>query len=250
MNKKLKFKVTALGVGIIAIVLAMGLFTVAKADSSLIDRIAQYVGQVVGNNINQKIESSGALDSLNVSDGELALGGLTANTNYEVNNGDVTYHLSGSFINGSTTFVSFYSPFLAATSSASDVVVEGTYPNGHTVASSTVDLLRLNITGVATSTFTVACGASATNGANGAGTQAYAIISSGDVATSTKALIENNLTNSYGSQVTAGTVAKIALGPTYPYLVCKVTSVYTGAFTEVTNTFDGKFVARVSKTQY
>jgi len=177
------------------------------------------------------------------------IGRSMSSANWELNNGEVVYHLGGSFINSSTTIVSAPDPFLMATTSESDVVISGSYPNGYTGASSTVEVLKLNVTGVATSTFTVACGASAKSGYNGAVSNAYTIISSDSVATSSTATIENNITSSYGTQVGGGSVAKIMLGPTYPYLVCVVTTAYSGAFTETTNTFDGKWVARVTKVQ-
>jgi len=166
-------------------------------------------------------------------------------------NGDCIYHLQQTFQDATTTIVSIATPFLMATTTAGDVVVTPTAElvggMGQTGATSTVELVRLTQTGVATSTYTVDCGASATNGANGPGTQAYAIISSDAVATSTKAVIENNISSSYGAQYGGGSVAKIMLGPKYPYLVCKVTSVYTGAFTETTNTFDGVATIRISR---
>jgi len=253
-KKLLKIKIpVSLGIGAIALALALvlttGLFTVAKADfgSSLLDKISLVAGQIVGRDISQKLNDSEVLDDV-----ELALGwnDLSVSPNLNVN-GDNTYRVTGSCQDATTTIVSFASPFLMATSSASDVVVSGTYPNGKTVASSTVEMLRLNITGVATSSFTVICGASATPYA--AATIAY--LSSGEVATSTKAVIENNVTAAQGATVDGGTVAKIMLGPKYPYMVCTVTlsssaTGASGAFTEVTNTFDGKFLARVSKTQY
>lgn len=242
-QKKIKkLKVSGKLIGVIAgvLVLTAGLFTFAKADfgSSLLDRIAQVAGQIIGNDINQKIGESGALDNV----GELTVGAGVL-PGYSA---DLVEIATGDFKDATTTIVSFYSPFLMATTSASDVVVSGTYPNGKTVASSTVELMRLNVTGVATSSFSVICGASATPYA--AATIAY--LSSGTVSTSSKAVIENNVTAAQGATVNGGTVAKIMLGPTYPYMVCTVTTAYSGAFTETTNTFAGKFLVRVSKTQY
>jgi hypothetical protein len=162
-------------------------------------------------------------------------------------NDDMTYHITGRMINASTTIVSFKSPFLKATTSASDVMIDGTTAYGYTSATGTVELVRLDITGKATSTYTISCGASA--GPTTA--PSLALLSSGSIATSSLVgVVENNLTNTNNMGVTGGTVAKIAIGPSLPYFVCKVTTAYSGAFTEVTNTFDGYFAVRMSKTRY
>ena len=166
-------------------------------------------------------------------------------------NGDTTYHITGDFLNATTTIVSFPSPFLIATSSTSNVVIDGTTNSGfgYTSATTTVDLVRLDIGTAATSTFSVTCGASDTNGytaAAGIDTSLLATAAEA-VATSSVGIIENNLTAALGGAVDSGTVEKITLNPNYPYFTCLVTSVYTGAFTEVTNTFDGKFTVHLHK---
>ncbi len=241
-----KTRLVLIGLAIVAISV-FGLLRATKADVSFLDKIAQVAGQILGNSLTDKVNSSGALD-IQASGEDLTFGagpgGLSGSRFLNVN-GDETYSMVGSFINASTTIVSFASPFLAATSSASDLLVTGTYPNAFTVASSTVEMVSLVITGVSTSTATFACGAS--TGLTTA--TSYDILSSDSVATSTKARIENNISSSYGSQIGGGSVAKIQLGPTYPYFVCKATTAYNGAFTEATNTFDGKFTVRISKTQ-
>ena len=168
-------------------------------------------------------------------------------------NDDCTYHLQQTFQDATTTILAMTDPFLMATTSAYDVVVTPSAQLvnglGQTGATSTVELVRLNITGAATSTYTISCGASATNGANGDGTQVYSILYSDSIPTSTLAVVENNVGSTSGTPYGGGSTAKIMLGPTYPYLVCKVTSLYTGAFTEASNTFAGTGMVRISKTR-
>lgn len=188
------------------------------------------------------------------------LGGNNPNSywNYESVNGDVTYHLTGDFINASTTIVSVINPFRAATSSPNDVVVTsfGELINGmgQTGATSTVELVRLNVPAgtVATSSWITTCGAAPSPGGEA---QAYSIISSGTVATSSPIVLENDITGSYGAGITSGSVDKIMLDAKNPYLVCKVTdplggTANMGAFTEVTNTFGGKYLIRISRTRF
>lgn len=141
-------------------------------------------------------------------------------------NGDSTYHVGGPFKNATTTIVSFVNPY-------------------GTSATSTVDLIRLDTTTAATSTYSVSCGASAT--AYAADTVSLLDTAANGVATSTVGILENKLTAALGGQADAGTVEKITLNPQYPYFTCTVTSVYPGAFTEVTNAYDGKFTAHIHK---
>lgn len=240
MNKKLKALVMVLAVILISVFGIM----VVKANTSLLDRIAQYAGQILGKDISQKLIDSRALDL------EQTFGGPTASTNWEQNNGEVVYHLSASFIDASTTIVSIVDPFLMATTSMGDVVISGTYPNGYTGASSTVEMIRLSVLGVSTSSFAVGCAAAPT--AYATSSASYDILISGPVATSSRATIENNVTAALGASVNGGTVAKIMIGPSFPYLICKVWEPWAGSlggFTGTTNTFDGTFVARISKNQ-
>jgi len=166
-------------------------------------------------------------------------------------NGDTTYHFAGDFQNATTTIVSIPSPFLVATSSANDVVIRNTTNSGfgYTSATSTVDLIRLDILTAATSTFSVSCGASAADGKVGASTVGLELLATAanGVATSTTGILENKLTAALGGLADAGTVEKVTLNQTYPYFTCLVTSVYPTAFTDATNTFDGKFTIHMSK---
>ena len=144
----------------------------------------------------------------------------------------------------STTIVSFPDPFTVATTTVGGGVVLGMYngASGYTGATSTIDMATLNITTGATSTFTVICGAA--TGPTTAATNA--ILSSGSVATSSIGIITNNFDGDTLG-VTGGSVAKIQLNPTYPWFNCIVTTAYSGAFTEATNTFDGTFSVQVNR---
>jgi len=235
-------------VGVIALALIIAGFGVVKAYDSYNapkvvvegDYIEAQSPQVIQDYI-QPEENLGAIsDATNLPSIVCTGGGCTAT-------------ISGSFQNATTTIVSFPSPFKKATSTATDVVIKGTTNSGYgyTSATSTVDMVRLEVTGVATSTFSVDCGVSATDGTNGASTPTVELLSTAtnSIATSSKGILENNLTAALGGMVDAGTIAKVTLNPNYPYFTCLVTSVYTGAFTEATNTFDGKFTVTVHKAK-
>ena len=161
-------------------------------------------------------------------------GGVFQTDWYKVGN-RVTFVKSGQFRDASTTLISFVNPFGTASTTAP--------LSGGSTASSTVVSVNLDITGVATSTYTIACGASSDIYAD----NTYSILSSGSIVTSTKAVIENNMTNSYSNGVTGGTVDKMALTPEDSYFVCKVTTDYEAAFTNDANTFDGSWSVEIRK---
>lgn len=142
-------------------------------------------------------------------------------------NRDCVYHVTGDFIDASTTIVSFVNPFGEATS--------------------TLEMMRLEITGAATTTYTVACGASADmDTAN-----SYSILSSDSISTSTTGVVENGIATAYNLGAGGGSIQKIMLTPTYHHVVCIVTTsaaAYNNAFTNAVNTFTGKFTARISQT--
>ena len=160
-------------------------------------------------------------------------------------NGDQTYYLTKTFTDATTTIVSFPNPFLTAstTSSASPVLrTDGT--TQWIGATSTVDFVRLNITGAATSFYSIVCGASAVPSEN----VAIHLLGSGTVATGTLAYIENNL--NLGSGVTGSSTAKIALNSSLPYFNCLLTATPGGDGTPITqasNTFDGEASIRVGR---
>lgn len=169
-----------------------------------------------------------AYDSTSVTDanakitGTLTVDGATTLTGATTIGGATVSISSGTLADATTTILAVVNPFSAT---------------------STVDMVRLTNTGVATSTYTVACGKSATAYAN----TDYDVLSSGSIATSTNfGVIENNITGSYGAAITGGSIEKILVG-SGQYLVCKVTTSYPGAFTESTNTFAGTYQVRWTK---
>ncbi len=238
MNNKLKLHIW-LQWGAVALV---GLFAIGYVAVAYYGNAPKVV--VEGNYIEaQPVEATQPVEEI--------LGGLNPNieSRYLSINGDTTYYMTGSFINASTTIVAFASPFLMATTSANDVVINDTTNSGYgyTSATSTVDLVRLDIRTAATSTYSVSCGASA--GISTADSVSLLDTAANGVATSTTGILENNLTAALGGLADAGTVVKITLNQQYPYFVCKITSTYTGAFTEASNTFDGKWAVRISRTR-
>jgi hypothetical protein len=174
-----------------------------------------------------------AADVAQAPQGDQNLGAITSpdfTSLYFSVNGDTRYSIVAPFIDASTTIVSFANPF------------------GIT-STSTVEMVRLNLTGSATTSLTAICGASA----NAYLDNTYFGLVSGEVPTSTPAgTIENGIANSYGN-VTGGSVQKFLLTPSYPYLVCKATSTsgstYNTGITNVGNTFDGKATVRISQTR-
>lgn len=244
--KKLKLK-SSISVGLLILVAVVAVVSISvKAFSS--NEAPDIVAE--GNiNIENYINEAPAPSPIEFEETLSAMSGPVTFWDYSCKNNDCTYHLTGDMIDASTTIMSIVNPFLKATSTANDVVVDGANlvnGLGHTGATSTVELVRLNVEGtnVATSTFTVSCGAS--TGPTTAPT--VAIVTSDSISTSTTFALENAIPSTAGTSVGGGTVPKIMLGPTYPYLVCNITSAYEGAFTEVTNTFDGKFTVRISRT--
>ena len=166
--------------------------------------------------------------------------------------GDVTFHITGSFADATTTIIAIVDPFLMATSTVNEVaVLNANTANAMTGATSTVELVRLNVTGVATSTYQIRCGAAPATGKTASTTIDYEILTSDSITASTFiGVVENNITSSYGAKIGGGSVAKILLTPVNPYLVCVVSSSDNGAFTNPANTFDGTYMVRISKTRF
>ena len=158
-------------------------------------------------------EQVGALTSPNISSKYLTVGGVTS------------YYLTGNLIDASTTLVSIRNPFGAA-------------------ATATIDMMKFTVTGAATSSATLTCGANPS--ANG--TNAYTLLT-GVLATSTQVYMENNLTAALGGSADAGSVAKIALNATNPYLVCKIAALggVTDPYTRSGNTFAGTYTIKITR---
>lgn len=162
---------------------------------------------------------------------EQSLGAMTGPDSpylYESVNNDVVFHPVLPLDQTTSSFVSYLNPF-GANSTA------------------TVEMVRLEIRTAASSTTaattTYACGASAT--ANGS--PAYYILSSDIVGIASSSIVmENGISSSYGPAIGGGSVNKIMLTQTYPYLVCG-SSISTG-FTN--SSLVGRVTARISKTRY
>jgi len=176
---------------------------------------------------------------------------------------DCVYVAAGKFQDATTTIIGFANYWRMATTSPNQVVIENSTDNGfgYTSATSTVELVNLNITSNATSTYSVVCGAAASRYATSSINILYAI----DIATSTIGnatstnigVLTNNIASttaaSYGLKNTGG-IDKIYLTPQYPYFTCKAYSDYTNwsnsadnAFINAANVFDGTFAVRISK---
>lgn len=147
-------------------------------------------------------------------------------------NGLETYVASGSFTDNATTMVSFLSPVPATT---------------------TISLVELFNTGVATSTYRIKCGTTYTSG--GVPGAQDLIVDTTDIATSTNfGMITSASLNPRGYVVTGritGTNAStsIALGPGQ-YFTCAATfyddtSVHGGAFNNTNEVFDGTYKVRM-----
>lgn len=162
-------------------------------------------------------------------------------------NNNCTYSVVASFIDASTTILSIADPYLKVTSTPTDVVI---YRDDsglqYTGATTTVDLVRLDVTGAATTTFQVACGAAATPIA---APSPKIVSSTTAINTSTTGVVENNITAAQGAMVDGGTVAKIMLTPATPYLVCNVTPNVSAGFTNTGNTFDGKATVQFKRSK-
>lgn len=160
-------------------------------------------------------------------------------------NGDCEYHITQTFIDASTTIVSIPDPFLAGTTTASDVIINS--DAGLTGATSTVSLSRLYVTGAATTSMTIACGSAASQTV---AAPSVSLVSSALLPTSTVGIVENNVTKALGGTVDGGTVAKIMVGPLTPYFNCVVTPTVSGGVTNPNNTFDGKIIVRFARQQF
>lgn len=228
----------------VAVLIGAGaIFGVARAsDGGFWDRVAQITGEILGNNLSDKVDVPANFDFLGATPSNSSV------TSLEDNNSDQVYHIYKDFTDATTTIVSIPDPFLAYSNTSTGVVVLKTDSTGNywIGATSTLELVKLNITGPATTSFSVVCGSS--DGA--ANAPVYHILGSGTVATSTLAVIENNVTTLGGAVVSGSSTAKILLTPTHPYLTCLVTVVNAGseaAFTQTGNTFAGRVHIRVSR---
>lgn len=172
---------------------------------------------------------------------------------------DCTYSVSAPFIDASTTIFSVASPFLAATSSVNDKIIKWAVENadGWTSATTTVELVRLNVSGPSTSTYKVFCSSAPNPYATSSAS--IPILETGIVNTSTIFVAENNISSTYSGGIGGGSVPKIMLSAQQPYLICNIqgitaagawTSAFDTGFTGNTNTFDGVATVRFSRPRF
>jgi hypothetical protein len=234
---------------VIGLVLALGVPALALTLTGSVDEIKALFGsdQSYAPSLGGNVEATGGIcsgsepattmcnvdiNNLDVTtalavDGTLQTTGIATLSNAQLVTGGITTYVSaGSFTDATTTIVSVVNPF-------------------GTSATSTVELVRLNITAVATSSAEdISCGGSTTAYA----APTYDILDTGEiVATSTLGVIENNIATAYNGNsagVGGGAIPKITLTPKYPYLVCTVTAVIDGGFVGADNTFAGNYEIR------
>jgi hypothetical protein len=161
---------------------------------------------------------------------------------------DLRYSVSAALTDATSTWA-FPSPFRAATSTASDVVVE-TLATGYglTVATTTVELVRMSFTSSTPTGFEVGCASS--NNQFTTSTNGEAILTSTAVgAARGKFVVENDLVAAEGADIGGGTVEKIMMGPSHPWIVCRVYTSAAGEWSGADGVSPGDIVIRFSRVQ-
>ena len=241
-KKKLTTKHFVL-IGVLSLALIGGV-TIASANLSFMDRIADKAGEILGISLSEKID-------IPVDESEtLAGSGGTFQTDwYKVGN-RVTWIKSGQFVDATTTMFSFLNPVdYGKATSTSDV----TYNNAkHWVSTSTVVSVNLDITGVSTSSAVIICGGASDQYS----TPTYEMINL-TYPTSTLGVFSNGQATTTSGIGAIGTGNegqvdfKILLTHDYDYFNCVATNVgdaddLTG-FTGDANTFNGYWSVEVMK---
>lgn len=160
------------------------------------------------------------------------------------------YTAKQDFIDATTTIISVPGPFVRVTSTGDGTLLYRDSSNvAYTSATTTVDLVRLNIpsSGVASTTLSFICG-SAT--AQYAVPTTLIVSTTANLATSTAGVIENNVSSTAaGGAAPASTVSKIVIGGSAPWITCVIKETEAGATTSTGNTFSGNAVIRFSRTR-
>lgn len=161
---------------------------------------------------------------------------------------DMQFSVTAPLTDATSTWA-FASPFLAATTTASDVVVEQTTAAfGYTVATTTVELVRINFTSSTPSAFNVGCGSSASKFTTT--TNSYAILTSDAVAAALgNFTVENGLTTTAGAKIGGGAVTKIVVGPSHPYIVCRISTAVDAEWSGADGVSPGDIAIRFSRVQ-
>lgn len=160
---------------------------------------------------------------------------------------DLQFSVTADLADATTTFA-FAVPFRKATSTASEVVVE-TLATGYglTVPTTTIELVRIEFTSSTPTGYEVGC--SSSNNQYTTSTNGTAILVSGAIAAGLKPTVENGLATSAGAQIGGGTVTKIMLGPSHPYLVCRISTTQTSEWTGADAVSPGVIAIRFSRVQ-
>ncbi|MBU0598804.1 hypothetical protein KKF61_07530 [Patescibacteria group bacterium] len=159
------------------------------------------------------------------------LGRMFDFTPYECDNNECVWTIHGDCTDASLDIVSLANPWGVTSSSTSAVV----------------DMVRITIDAVATSSSIITCGGATAANA----TPTYDLMTTGTIATSTGAgcVIENGLlTADNGNSACAdgGSIQKIGLTPIYPYFNCEISAGAgsTAGITDTGNTFDCDYVVQ------
>ena len=226
-KKKLTTKHFVL-IGVLSLALIGGV-TIASANLSFMDRIADKAGEILGISLSEKID-------IPVDESEtLAGSGGTFQTDwYKVGN-RVTWIKSGQFVDGSVVLFSFLNPVDYGKATGTDATWNALT---HETSTSTVVSVNLDITGAATSSARIVCGAASS--ATVAPT--YALINL-DLPTSTIGVFSDGQATTTSGIGAIGTGSggevdfKVLLTHDYDYFNCVATS--TGATGHVANWIDG-----------
>ena len=249
MTKFKKLKLNLYGVMALTLVLGVAVMNgkVQAFGGSLWEGIAEKTAQLLAEKVGEPPTSSPE---------EEVLGAVTgpALPNPNCTNDLCTWVVKAPFIGASSTFISVQDPFTMVTSSGTGGNVLYTSGGvGWTGASTTVDLVRVYQTGIATSSYGAACGPST-------GPTAAGIVVAKTLATSTPGVIafptsslgvwENGMTAAQGNRAAGGSVAKVMMGPSDPYFVCLADTNLDGAGGIAGNAdsaFDGYAILRFSR---
>ena len=240
----------AVVIGVIA-VLSLSLTAISVYGSSWAEKIIQVAGEKYGELLYS--DTKGQID-FSVEEEETF--GRVMGEKWVKQGNRVTFIESGQFIDASTTLFAFMNPFGSPSTTAAAVGLEQ-YALDYegTDATSTVVSVTLDITGVATSTMKVICGAAATLYSD----PIYDIFNA-DLPTSTMGVLSNNqatTTAGFAAGVGTGTTAQILLTHNYSYFTCHATgtpdtedywaNTALNGLLGGNNTFDGYYSIEITK---
>ena len=220
--------------------IAMGVLLVLIAGGFAFAQYQEYQAAKVVNVAGDYIEAP--LPEVYIEEGLGAISSPNIMSRWMIHNDLMTYVESGSFADATNTLLSIINPFNSIPTSTTDALFN---KEKHYTATATVDLIQLTITSPATTTGQILCGPSF----NQYGDPGFNHLDTGNtVATGTTAMIENNASGSYGSNVvTGGSVAKSTLTHDYPWYTCKFNTEISPSIEGDENTFEGTFKLRIYK---